>query len=100
MKQLIKRSIAAPLAVVLLLLLTLSPAQAREEMTRSDRVLHHRAMETAIWAMPLMNFKFYRDALIDAGIGPNDIGYYSKMQDWKFQTATPNNGSRAAAGSP
>jgi hypothetical protein len=91
MKQFIKRSIEAPLAVMLLLFFTLSPAQAREEMTRSDRVLHHRAMEAAIWAMPLMNFKSYRDALIDAGVGPNDIGYFSKMQDWKFQTATPNN---------
>jgi hypothetical protein len=41
--------------------------------------------------MPLMNFKFYRDALADAGVGPNDVGYYSTIQDWKFQTATPNN---------
>jgi hypothetical protein len=41
--------------------------------------------------MPLMNFKFYRDALADAGVSPNDIGYFSKIQDWKFQTATPNN---------
>jgi hypothetical protein len=38
-----------------------------------------------------MNFKFYRDALADAGVGPNDIGYFSKLQNWKFQTATPNN---------
>jgi len=48
-------------------------------------------MEAAIWAMPVMNYKFYRDALIDAGVGPNDVGYFSKVQDWKFQTATPNN---------
>ena len=32
-----------------------------------------------------------RDALADAGVGPNDVGYYSKLQDWQFQTATPNN---------
>ena len=25
-------------------------------------------MEAAIWAMPMMNYKFYRDALIDAGV--------------------------------
>ena len=49
---------------------------------------HHRAIDAAVWAMPLMNFKFYPDALIDAGVGPNDVGYYSKVQDWKFQTAT------------
>jgi hypothetical protein len=41
--------------------------------------------------MPLMNFKFYRDALVNASVGLNDVGYFSKIQDWKFQTATPNN---------
>lgn len=56
-----------------------------------DRMVYHRAVDAAVWAMPLMNFKFYRDALADAGVGPNDVGYFSKLQDWKFQTATPNN---------
>jgi len=56
-----------------------------------DRMHYHRAIDAAVWAMPLMNFKFYRDALADAGVGPNDIGYFSRLQDWRFQTATPNN---------
>jgi len=56
-----------------------------------DRMLYHRSVDAAVWAMPLMNFKFYRDALADAGVGPNDIGYFTKLQNWKFQTATPNN---------
>jgi len=56
-----------------------------------DRMTYHRAIDAAVWAMPLMNFKFWRDALADAGVGPNDVGYFSKLQDWKFQTATPNN---------
>jgi len=56
-----------------------------------DRMHYHRAIDAAVWAMPLMNFKFYRDALADVGVGPNDIGYFSKLQDWRFQTATPNN---------
>jgi len=56
-----------------------------------DRMTYHRAIDAAVWAMPLMNYKFYRDALADAGVGPNDVGYFSKLQDWKFQTATPNN---------
>lgn len=51
----------------------------------------HRAVDAAVWAMPLMNFKFYRDALANAGVGPSDIGCSSKVQDWRFQTATPNN---------
>ncbi len=56
-----------------------------------DRMTYHRAIDAAVWAMPLMNYKFYRDALAAAGVGPNDIGYFSKLQDWRFQTATPNN---------
>jgi hypothetical protein len=62
-----------------------------EEADIDQRMSYHRAIDAAVWAMPLMNFKFYRDALADAGVGPNDIGYFSKLQDWRFQTATPNN---------
>jgi hypothetical protein len=57
----------------------------------NDRMTYHRAIDAAVWAMPLMNFKFYRDALVDVGVGPSDVGYFSKLQDWRFQTATPNN---------
>jgi hypothetical protein len=82
------------LALVVLMPITVL-AQAKEfdlqKADTSDRMTYHRAIDAAVWAMPLMNYKFYRDALIDAGVGPNDIGYYSKVQDWKFQTATPNN---------
>jgi hypothetical protein len=62
-----------------------------QEADIHDRMTYHRAVDAAVWAMPLMNFKFYRDALADAGVGPNDVGYFSKLQDWRFQTATPNN---------
>ena len=62
-----------------------------EEANVHDRMTYHRAIDAAVWAMPLMNFKFYRDALANAGVGPNDVGYFSKLQNWKFQTATPNN---------
>ncbi len=70
-------------------------AQAEEfdvkKASLADRMSYHRAIDAAVWAMPLMNFKFYRDALADVGVGPSDVGYFSKLQDWKFQTATPNN---------
>lgn len=56
-----------------------------------DRVTYHRAIDAAIWAMPLMNYKFWMDSLAENGVGPNDVGYNSKVQDWRFQTATPNN---------
>jgi hypothetical protein len=67
-----------------------SPVNSQEQNIH-ERMQHSRAVEAVVWAMPIMNFKFYRDALIDAGVGPNDVGYYSKVQDWRFQTATPNN---------
>jgi len=61
------------------------------EASLADRMTYHRAIDAAVWAMPLMNFKFFRDGLADVGVGLGDIGYYSKLQDWKYQTATPNN---------
>lgn len=48
----------------------------------ADRMTYHRAVDAAVWAMPLMNFKFYRDALAEVGVGPNDVGYFSQLQDW------------------
>jgi len=78
-----------------LAMMLVSMAQAQEfDLQKADvheRMLYHRSIDAAVWAMPLMNFKFYRDALADAGVGPNDVGYFSKLQNWKFQTATPNN---------
>lgn len=90
MKKIFKKSLSTALVVSLLLTAGLISASA-EEQTISQRMTHHRAIDATVWAMPLMNYKFYRDALVDAGLGPNDIGYFSKVQDWRFQTATPNN---------
>jgi len=72
------------------------PAHSAKDFDHStadinDRMTYHRSIDAAVWAMPLMNYKFYRDALINAGVKQNDIGYFSKVQDWRFQTATPNN---------
>ena len=77
--------------------IVLSAAQAQAEefdlqkADLNDRMTYHRAIDAAVWAMPLMNFKFYRDALADAGVGLGDVGYFAKLQDWRFQVATPNN---------
>ncbi|WP_432470105.1 DUF1254 domain-containing protein [Amphritea sp. HPY] len=56
-----------------------------------DRMAYHRAIDAVVWSQPLMNFKTFRDALTDAGAGPNDVSYFATVQNWKFQTATPNN---------
>jgi hypothetical protein len=85
-----KKVLGRALLGAMLLTTGFDSAQA-DEQTTSQRMTHHRAIDAVVWAMPLMNFKFYRDALIDAGVGPNDVGYFSKVQDWRFQTATPNN---------
>ena len=92
----IRRIITANLVAVMAVWMVLtSPVSAKEfDLQKADvhdRMLYHRAIDAAVWAMPLMNFKFYRDALANAGVGPNDIGYFSKIKNWKFQTATPNN---------
>ena len=89
-KNPIRTSLSGGLAAIMLFTAGLGSANA-EEPSLADRMLHHRAIDAAVWAMPLMNFKFYRDALADVGVGPNDVGYFSKLQDWRFQTATPNN---------
>jgi hypothetical protein len=62
-----------------------------ENSSLRERMLHHRAIDAVVWAMPLMNFKFFRDGVIEAGVGRNDVGYFSNLPNWKFQTATPNN---------
>jgi hypothetical protein len=66
-------------------------AKAEPEQTISDSVIHYRAIDAVVWAMPMLNFKQFRDGHKDLGVNQNDIAYHSKIQDWKFQTATPNN---------
>jgi hypothetical protein len=74
----------------------LSPSLAQgqvqmDELSLNDRMFYHRAVEAVVWAMPLLNFKQYREGHRAIGVQTNDVAYYSKVQDWKFQTATPNN---------
>jgi hypothetical protein len=37
-----------------------------------------------------MNYKAIRDAFFAVGAEYNDVTYYSKLQDWKWQVPTPN----------
>lgn len=84
------RHLTTAFVVVSVLTSGASNANAEQE-TVTERVFHSRAIEAVVWAMPMLNFKGFRDALIEAGAGPNDVTYFSKVQDWRFQTATPNN---------
>lgn len=56
-----------------------------------ERMLERRAVEAALWGMPLVNFDAMRQAYFrDAGAKYNDIMYWSGPSDWKNQTTTPN----------
>lgn len=55
------------------------------------RLYQRRAVEAALWGMPLVNFDAMRQAYFrDAGAQYNDIMYWSRPSDWKNQTTTPN----------
>ena len=62
-----------------------------QEQNLQDKMFQFRATEAVVWAMPLLNYKQIRKGQRALGVNYNDIAYHSKMQDWKFQTATPNN---------
>jgi hypothetical protein len=79
--------------LVLTLVCATASAQAQgyspADLTR--RTIERRAVEAAIWGMPLVNFDAMRQAYFrDAGAKFNDIIYWSKPSDWKNQTTTPN----------
>lgn len=60
-----------------------------EELTK--RTIERRAVEAAIWGMPMVSVDAMRQAYFrDAGAKYNDIVYFSKAANWKFQFTTPN----------
>jgi hypothetical protein len=64
---------------------TFSPADLAE------RTIYRRAVEAAIWGMPLVAFDAMRQAFPrDAGAKYNDVVYWSRQADWKVQVTTPN----------
>lgn len=78
---------------VLALVYAMAPAHA-QNLSADDlarRTVERRAVEAAIWGMPLVNTDAMRQAYFrDVGAKYNDICYFSKPQDWKFQVTTPN----------
>ncbi|MFW2367901.1 MAG: DUF1254 domain-containing protein, partial [Desulforhopalus sp.] len=68
------------------------PHSPPADMTMMEEALHRRAIEVAIWAQPLLNYKAMYDSLHDSvGMNYNDIVYHSEIQDWKRALPTPNN---------
>jgi hypothetical protein len=67
------------------------PAQNYSAEDLARRTIERRAVEAAIWGMPLVSVDTMRQAYFrDAGAKYNDILYWSKASDWKFQITTPN----------
>jgi hypothetical protein len=85
----VRRALSGVFVAFFLLSFGSASAHAREQ-TISERVMHYRAIDAVVWAMPLLNFKTARDGHAAIGAGYNDIAYHSRIQDWKFQAATPN----------
>jgi len=64
-----------------------------EELHR--RTLERRAVEAAIWGMPIVSVHAMREAFFrDAKAKYNDIVFWSKPSDWQNQTTTPNASAR------
>jgi hypothetical protein len=57
----------------------------------AERTIHRRAVEAAIWGIPIVNSDRMFQALVRNGNGGvNQIAYRSHLPDWKNQTLTPN----------
>src|SRR5262245_44086821 len=86
-----------PMKVVLAACLFLSSvatsafAQNYSAHDLARRTVERRAVEAVIWGMPLVNTDAMRQAYFrDIGAKYNDICYFSKPADWRFQVTTPN----------
>ncbi len=85
------------LAIAFVALASNAPAKdaafSSAELTK--RTMESRAMDAAIWGMPIVSFDvmrqgFFRDAKAHYG----DIMYWSRFSTWKNQTTTPNTSTR------
>ena len=56
----VRKLLSATLITTTLVATGLSSARA-EEQTIHERMFHSRAVEAVVWAMPLLNFKGFRD---------------------------------------
>lgn len=78
-------------SALLLGLLLATAAAADSPAQRHERMLQRRATEAAIWGMPLVNFHAMREVLREqAGVGLNDVAFFSRPQTWKLQFTTNN----------
>jgi len=87
------KSIKHIMVLAIILGVTTNPCFAQtgeRKLNIDERMIHRRAVEVVVWSQPLMNYKAMRDAFFANGAKYNDVTYYSKLQNWKWQIATPN----------
>ena len=76
-----RKIISAALGVVCVAVSANAQPFSAEDLAR--RTIERRAVEAAIWGMPLVNTDAMRQAYFrDVGAKYNDICYFSKPQDW------------------
>jgi len=98
----IKHSVTAfSVAVVVLLFASAIFAEQKQSAAKppssvsstelAERTIQRRAVEAVVWGMPLVNTDAMRQAYLrDVGAKYNDICYFSKPAEWRFQVTTPN----------
>ena len=57
------------------------------------RAIERRAVEPAIWGMPIVSVDAMRNGFFQNGAKYGDICYFSTPADRKFQVTTPNSSS-------
>jgi hypothetical protein len=61
------------------------------QTTPQERVIRSRAVEAAIWGMPVVNYDLMLQEMLTKTPGKvNQVIYWGKPLDWKNQTLTPN----------
>lgn len=71
-----------------------APFRAESAELLAD-TLYRRAVEAAIWGMPLANFDALRQAYLgDAGARLHDVIFWSEPPAWTFQAPTPDIATR------
>src|SRR6478672_3821167 len=98
----IKHSVTAfSVAVVVLLFASAIFAEQKQSAAKppssvsstelAEGTIQRRAVEAVVWGMPLVNTDAMRQAFLrDVGAKYNDICYFSKPAEWRFQVTTPN----------
>ena len=87
------KSIKHIIALAIVLGVTAAPSFAQtgeRKLNIDERMINRRAIEVIVWSQPLMNYKAMRDAFFALGGNYNDVTYFSQVQNWKYQVATPN----------